>query len=860
MNLELRKVIEDNYSNDWIVLSSRDEITLYPETRFQEGHYGFKPKGLWLGKGTDWLDFIEVEGMDSFITSYCSAFKVDLGNDILILKDFEDYRRFTLRYGVSSGKIDWKKVAKNYNGIIVYSPRRFQFKEELEWVYGWDITSACIWDADGIEDVKKVYDNCEDELFKKGGSVTTWKHKYNKKYGYPKDKSHSLKEISKDTGVSMKGIRQIYNKGIGAYKTNPSSVRPNVKSKEQWAYARVYSAVMGGKASKVDAKELKMETGGKVPTFWKFWGKEYELHFKWVERYDYIGLDVYAYLPIRTILGTIEAGKNVKLQNDWQVINVTIQDEFQGQGLGTILYEQLFSKLKGQTIYSDTTINSNAVHKIWKNMGAEEITDGNKVRYVLKEQTESYARGGKASKFDAKELKMEMGGLIKGSELIEKVSSYGSREGTDMIEFANENINPESNYVLTEIKVSELINNDMDLASFVDEVIDNPTMYSDVTEFENPNTHIMPIVINDKGLVVDGYGRVANSVYNDFDRVFAYVPNDLNKYEFGGQVCTYDFEGYEVYKRKCGENVAQYLIPAEYDRVSIWLFENEFPLWMYYNYLARITASAENILTFKTQFQKEFDLEDYNVDLKIEPESNKKFWENQPYGKARSFMSYSEDGSGKIRSLGITLVAGGEWTKRFKERTSGLNIPHPVNGVLLNTAIHEFAHLLDVIRYNQKNPNEKIIVTHQRGFLIALRDILIKCRNNEIAIVGILDNKAYLTQKLLQDEGYQEMFRKQYGIKKETRPNVLKLSINVTIPKELKEYDSRLDVKGKPLSDMEVQEIRTLIDEYKKTELMQISELDFKKAERLYNAINKITLELKRIEKNIAFDEIKEFI
>jgi hypothetical protein len=105
---------------------------------------------------------------------------------------------------------------------------------------------------------------CEHSEFDKGGDVdyVTYKEKYNKKYNYRKNKSHTLKEISKDTGVSMKGLRQIYNKGIGAYKTNPSSVRPNVKSKEQWAMARVYSAVMGGKASKVDSNELKMKKGG----------------------------------------------------------------------------------------------------------------------------------------------------------------------------------------------------------------------------------------------------------------------------------------------------------------------------------------------------------------------------------------------------------------------------------------------------------------------------------------------------------------------------------------------------------------------------------------------------------------------
>jgi len=102
-----------------------------------------------------------------------------------------------------------------------------------------------------------------DDEYGQGGYVT-YKDKYNKKYNYKKGTAHSLEEISEDTGVSMKGLKQIYNKGIGAYKTNPASVRPNVKSKEQWAKARVYSAVMGGKAADVDAAELKMSKGGKV--------------------------------------------------------------------------------------------------------------------------------------------------------------------------------------------------------------------------------------------------------------------------------------------------------------------------------------------------------------------------------------------------------------------------------------------------------------------------------------------------------------------------------------------------------------------------------------------------------------------
>jgi len=84
----------------------------------------------------------------------------------------------------------------------------------------------------------------------------TYKQKFNKKYGFMKDEPHSLSEISKITGYKKSGLQTIFNKGIGAYKTNPQSVRPSVKSPEQWGQARVYSAVMGGKASVIDKSHL----------------------------------------------------------------------------------------------------------------------------------------------------------------------------------------------------------------------------------------------------------------------------------------------------------------------------------------------------------------------------------------------------------------------------------------------------------------------------------------------------------------------------------------------------------------------------------------------------------------------------
>jgi hypothetical protein len=86
--------------------------------------------------------------------------------------------------------------------------------------------------------------------------VETFKQKFNKRYGFPKDEPHSLADISRITGFKLSGLQTIFNKGIGAFKTNPASVRPSVKSPEQWAMARVYSAVMGGAAARIDASHL----------------------------------------------------------------------------------------------------------------------------------------------------------------------------------------------------------------------------------------------------------------------------------------------------------------------------------------------------------------------------------------------------------------------------------------------------------------------------------------------------------------------------------------------------------------------------------------------------------------------------
>lgn len=96
--------------------------------------------------------------------------------------------------------------------------------------------------------------------------MATHKQQVLKALGLPKDTSLSLEDIAKLLDIPVKALQEVYNRGIGAWKTNISSVRlekdfsknPNLKayprsqrlSREQWAMARVYSFINKGKTYK----------------------------------------------------------------------------------------------------------------------------------------------------------------------------------------------------------------------------------------------------------------------------------------------------------------------------------------------------------------------------------------------------------------------------------------------------------------------------------------------------------------------------------------------------------------------------------------------------------------------------------
>jgi len=102
--------------------------------------------------------------------------------------------------------------------------------------------------------------------------MATNKEKFNRKYGFEKGSGHSVAEISRKTGISTSILNEVKNRGRGARKTNPSSVR-NMKgvkggagtkmSADQWGQARIYSFVMGGKTQSTADRDLWQKAKGK---------------------------------------------------------------------------------------------------------------------------------------------------------------------------------------------------------------------------------------------------------------------------------------------------------------------------------------------------------------------------------------------------------------------------------------------------------------------------------------------------------------------------------------------------------------------------------------------------------------------
>jgi len=87
--------------------------------------------------------------------------------------------------------------------------------------------------------------------------VVSNKDKFNVRYKFKKGTSHSRAEIAKLSGIPVRILTEVFKRGVGARRSNPSSVRSATTGKKvggktlrgkmsasQWGTSRIYSFVM----------------------------------------------------------------------------------------------------------------------------------------------------------------------------------------------------------------------------------------------------------------------------------------------------------------------------------------------------------------------------------------------------------------------------------------------------------------------------------------------------------------------------------------------------------------------------------------------------------------------------------------
>ncbi len=97
---------------------------------------------------------------------------------------------------------------------------------------------------DKKKQVKSIIEGTDRPPVKAPKKRSTYAVSFEKKFGYKITDNRVAKEL-----ISAEGIKQILNKGRGAYYSAGS--RPNTTA-QQWGYARLASVLVGGPARKVD--------------------------------------------------------------------------------------------------------------------------------------------------------------------------------------------------------------------------------------------------------------------------------------------------------------------------------------------------------------------------------------------------------------------------------------------------------------------------------------------------------------------------------------------------------------------------------------------------------------------------------
>ena len=123
-----------------------------------------KPNGLWVsieaGGDDGWADWCIRE--DFGTGGLRKAAEVVLADDanVLWLRTSSDIMNFDQQFQVPVGRpyrprdgIGWSRVWRQWDGIII-APYQWSCRMEVDWYYGWDCASGCIWPPRAVKEIR----------------------------------------------------------------------------------------------------------------------------------------------------------------------------------------------------------------------------------------------------------------------------------------------------------------------------------------------------------------------------------------------------------------------------------------------------------------------------------------------------------------------------------------------------------------------------------------------------------------------------------------------------------------------------------------------------------------------------------
>lgn len=123
----------------------------------------YKPNGFWLSDESDddgWKSWCDSEQFGIERLKHRVQFEIDI-TGILVIDTHQKVKNFHNKYSVHpnptfeiSKFIDWKKVSKDYSGVVIV-PYCYEARLRYMWYYGWDCASGCIWDLTKVKECGK---------------------------------------------------------------------------------------------------------------------------------------------------------------------------------------------------------------------------------------------------------------------------------------------------------------------------------------------------------------------------------------------------------------------------------------------------------------------------------------------------------------------------------------------------------------------------------------------------------------------------------------------------------------------------------------------------------------------------------